>query len=386
MSERKRIAFVCDWDASNPNLMSGASFYMRKAFIDAGHDVVDIFPTSASLLAKAAIGLSMLTVGPIRLAGQYANPKRTKTYVAAASRVAQSMLDRAGPVDFVFSQSALPMGLLRTERPMVMTADQPFLTYTKGYVSNPAPSFIRDGEWLQRSVAERSTYMLYPSDWAREAFQQECPQFAAKSLTIPWGGNLRLEPAPDQVAGWIAQRSEAPRPTLTFIGRDWNRKGGDIVSQTVDILRSEGIEIQLNIIGCTPELAPHESTQVIASLDKQTPEGWEAFTRIMAASTLLFVPSRAEAYGHVFCEAAAFGIPSASAAVGGIPSIITHGENGILLPLSEGPASFAAAIRQLCSSRESYRAVANGAYRRYRERLSWKAFAEAVVNLPLLQR
>jgi glycosyltransferase involved in cell wall biosynthesis len=59
--------------------------------------------------------------------------------------------------------------------------------------------------------------------------------------------------------------------------------------------------------------------------------------------------SRDEAFGNVFAEAMASGLPIVGSTVGGIPELVEHGRNGYLVPPRE-PRALAAAIRLLADN------------------------------------
>jgi glycosyltransferase involved in cell wall biosynthesis len=59
--------------------------------------------------------------------------------------------------------------------------------------------------------------------------------------------------------------------------------------------------------------------------------------------------SRDEAFGNVFAEAMASGLPIVGSTVGGIPELVEHGKNGYLVPPRE-PRALAAAIRLLADN------------------------------------
>ena len=59
--------------------------------------------------------------------------------------------------------------------------------------------------------------------------------------------------------------------------------------------------------------------------------------------------SREEAFGNVFAEAMASGLPIVGSTVGGIPELVEHGKNGFLVPPRE-PRALAAAIRLLADN------------------------------------
>ena len=64
------------------------------------------------------------------------------------------------------------------------------------------------------------------------------------------------------------------------------------------------------------------------------------------AADVVLVPSRSESFGLVALEAAACGVPVVAAAVGGLRTLIDHGETGFLVEQRD-PSAFATAVRSL---------------------------------------
>lgn len=65
----------------------------------------------------------------------------------------------------------------------------------------------------------------------------------------------------------------------------------------------------------------------------------------VAAADLFVLPSRAEGLGSSLLLAMALGRAAVAARVGGVPELIRHGENGLLVPPGD-PGALAAALRQ----------------------------------------
>ena len=70
----------------------------------------------------------------------------------------------------------------------------------------------------------------------------------------------------------------------------------------------------------------------------------------------LAVPSLSEALPQVIVEALCIGIPTVASAVGGIPTFLTHGRTGLLVPPADVPA-LAAALKQLLTQPELYQTL-----------------------------
>src|SRR5690606_32994569 len=89
------------------------------------------------------------------------------------------------------------------------------------------------------------------------------------------------------------------------------------------------------------------------------------------ASDLLIHPSRAEGQGLVLLEAMLLQIPVLASDVGGIPSVVTHGETGWLVP-PDDPEALRDGFTRLAGDEELRRALAARAEREY-----WSRFQRA---------
>jgi len=139
----------------------------------------------------------------------------------------------------------------------------------------------------------------------------------------------------------------------------------------------------LTIIGCQapPDTLLPSNVEVVGFVNKGTSEGKELIERHLRESHIFFMPSRAEAYGLVFCEASAFGLPCVARDVGGISSIVENGFNGWLLPLDASADDYAKRIQELFCDRETYRTAARNGRRLFDVRLNWDVAASQVIAL-----
>jgi glycosyltransferase involved in cell wall biosynthesis len=69
------------------------------------------------------------------------------------------------------------------------------------------------------------------------------------------------------------------------------------------------------------------------------------------AADMFTLPSSAEAFGNVFAEALASGLPIVGSSIGGIPDLVEHGTNGLLVQAGNIEA-LAGAIRYLADDPE----------------------------------
>jgi glycosyltransferase involved in cell wall biosynthesis len=155
------------------------------------------------------------------------------------------------------------------------------------------------------------------------------------------------------------------------------------VLRAARIMNATGIPTRLTIVGCTPfkEADVPPFVELAGFLSCMVPAERKRLEALYCRSHFLVLPSRAEAFGIVLCEAAAFGVPSFASATGGIPSIIDDRVTGGLLPPDADAAQYAAGLGALFEHREHYRAVAMAAYARYRRQLNWDVACEAALAL-----
>jgi glycosyltransferase involved in cell wall biosynthesis len=93
----------------------------------------------------------------------------------------------------------------------------------------------------------------------------------------------------------------------------------------------------------------------------------DALPPLYAAADLFAWPALREAYGMVFLEAQAAGLPVVAGADGGVPEVVAEGETGRLTPPGN-PRAFAAALRALLDDDGERRRLGAGARRRVAER------------------
>ena len=366
-------------DAADPSRSSGYPFWMRQGFLDMGCTVIDAFP----LNPERPKWLRFKSIQH-RLKGEYYTDNRSP----AALRRMAAAIERAVAgrhVDFVFSLHTAPVSTLDLGVPIVVVHDQTFrerLAYFAYEARPPAQDYV-DEALAQEGLAYRNADLCaFPSQRSLDSIAAQYDVSPAKLLLVPWGANLAAEPARETVHELIDARAFRPLQII-FVGVEWQRKGGPVMMEACRILRERGVDISLLIIGCEPALPlPHWVT-VVPKLDKRVPEQAAEYDAYLRRAHLLFLPSRVEAYGHVFCEAAAYGVPAVATDVGGIPTIVQHDVTGLCLPLDSPPTDFADAIGVLVADPARYRRLSRAARDRYEQKLNWRAFCGTIVEQAL---
>jgi len=187
----------------------------------------------------------------------------------------------------------------------------------------------------------------------------------------PMGANLDGDPGP------LPPRDAGGELRLLFVGYEWERKGGPLTLQAVIELRKRLANVSLHVVGCSPaEARSVEGVVLHGRLRKSMPEEFRRLQELYRSSSFFFLPTRREAFGIVYCEACAFGLPIVATDTGGVGEIVRNGENGMILPPAACAEEYADSIERIWTDPRLYRSMQEGARRAYVERLSWQNWGE----------
>ena len=242
---------------------------------------------------------------------------------------------------------------------------------------------LKAGNIMYKKAMNKAAAAVFSADWASQSAIRDYGAFPDKVFTIPFGANMRECPGIDEVKSWVIARKESALCDFLFLGVDWQRKGGPDALRIVVELNRLGVKAKLTVVGCQPDI-PEEFrpyVHLIGFLNKENPEDYKKFVNIMAQSTALLLPSLAECYGCVFCEANAFGLPVLGRNTGGIPEIIKDGINGLLFERYETPETFALRWKQIWQDKSQYESMAIKARVEYDDRLNYDVFVSRLEGL-----
>lgn len=144
---------------------------------------------------------------------------------------------------------------------------------------------------------------------------------------------------------------------LGIIGRLVRQKGHSVALEALSNLKD--ISCELVIVGDGEE--KENLIRYASELGVSDRVVWKKFTtnvsELYGDCDVVLVPSRWEGLGIVVLEALASERVVIASAVGGIPEIITSGENGILVP-EEDAHALSSTIRECVENKEASRAIA----------------------------
>ncbi|MBA4040225.1 MAG: glycosyl transferase group 1 [Sphingobium sp.] len=279
--------------------------------------------------------------------------------------------------DIVIAVGAMhKMTFVANRYPVIHVSDGLFATIVGYYekFGRFRQSVLREGHEDHQRVLDKTGMVLFASHWASDSALALYDVELARTRVVPFGANLDGDPP-------FRQRTASGPLNLLFVGYDWKRKGGDIVLAAFRELRERLPDAELHIIGCTPAAAGGcEGVYVHGRLDKSNPDDYALLQQCYDRASIFFLPSRQEAFGMVFCEAAAYGIPVVSTATGGVPTVVAHDETGLLKPITASASAYADAIETLWRAPDRYAKMSLAARNRYDTMLNWRAWGAELQN------
>ena len=186
------------------------------------------------------------------------------------------------------------------------------------------PNVRRDGD-----IFNAAQLIVATSAWAAHSVRTEYPACTPEIAVMPNPGELSAFDS-----GWATERYARAvatpdyRPRVLFMGGDFARKGGyDLLDAwrtgrffdraTLDIVTSFSVD---------PRRVPQGAT-IHPRVNAHTAE-WRALWR---SADVFAMPTHDEAFGLVFQEASAAGLPAIGTRINAIPELIEDGASGLLI-------------------------------------------------------
>ncbi len=374
-----KFAFTTTFDSSDVQNWSGTPFYMSNAFAEQGIEIERIGNLKRHLPPYFKLKQFWKKIA----CGQRESP-RFNTYVAQHySQQVAKQLEKT-PVNAIIAPLISPIAYLDCKQPIVLWTDALYaslLGFYGGFSSHAATS-IKQGNHLTHECLKRCSLAIFSSEWAARSAIEIYGASKEKIKVVPFGANIQCNHTLEDIRSFLKSRSRKV-VKLLFIGKHWERKGGDIVFNVAKALHAAGQPVELNFIGCYPpsDVEVPDYIKCHGFISKRTPEGIEKMVRLLQESHFLFVPSRAECFGIVFAEANAFGLPCLTSYVGGISTAVKDNINGMTFGLDASIEKYCDYIMNLMQHYDNYEQLALSSFQEYETRLNWKTAANSVIQL-----
>jgi hypothetical protein len=239
---RYNIAYVSTYDVRDIENWSGIPFFMGRLLEKYIGNVTYI----DGLMHYRSLGDEIKHFYYKLFLHQKYFKERTK---ACGQHYGRQINDRLkhGDFDLIFTPSTVPIAYLETEIPIVVWTDATFSSMVNYYFTDLCEETIRDGNRMERLSLGKCRLVVFSSEWAaRSAVMDYCiPE--SKIEIIQFGANLVDIPEKRNITEQLSNPLE-----ILFVGKEWERKGGDEVYQTFIQLNRCGIATHLTIVGSVP--------------------------------------------------------------------------------------------------------------------------------------
>jgi glycosyltransferase involved in cell wall biosynthesis len=226
---------------------------------------------------------------------------------------------------------------------------------------------------IVRAVLARASLVLALSEAWRTTLQEISPQARIEVLM-----NAVPLPPSDGVS------APGPQPTLLFFGEIARHKGVFELARAFARVANELPELRLIYAGTGSGV--EETRRLVEQFGlggRVKFTGWlqaERKRATLAGATMFVLPSFVEGMPMALLEAMSFGLPVIATPVGGVPEIVTHGLDGLLVPPGDIDA-LAAAITRLTSDPELRARLGRAARETVAKRFSLDSAVEQLLGI-----
>lgn len=227
------------------------------------------------------------------------------------------------------------------------------------------PPARTEGLRLERSMYSGAHHVFTMGDPARRSLIADYG--IAKDRITVTGGGINFAGLP------VPQSEPASEPRILFIGREFERKGGEILLEAFHSVRERVPAATLHIVG------PRRRFTGQGIIAHGLINDRERISELYGLARLVCAPSLYEPWGFVLTEAMAHGVPCVGTTVQSIPEILDNGRAGMLVPPGDIHALAEAIVRLLEDDLLASQLAAHGR-RRVAQHYTWDRVVDAMAS------
>lgn len=218
----------------------------------------------------------------------------------------------------------------------------------------------------QKESLEQSDGVVVQASYTAEAIARDFDYPREKITATGLGPAL---PSPGRSAvSFDTSRYEAGR--ILFVGRDWKRKGGDLLVEAFRMVQAEIPRATLTIVGPSAPPTEGEGIRFIGPLNKAKLSQRRRLEQLFLNSSVFCMPSESEPWGLVYVEAAQAGMPIVGFHEWSLPDIVEHKVSG-WLATERSAEALAEGLVSVLRDPQAMSQMGQAAYDRVREVLDW---------------
>ncbi len=239
------------------------------------------------------------------------------------------------------------------------------------------------GDRSQRNIPQsvrdlpipRSQHLIVHSQFVKDTLLARHAVFPERITVVPHGEFSLYKRWNDQ--DWPEREG-----TILFFGRIWPYKGLEYLIAAEPIISAACPQAHFIIAGQGENFDRYRAMMVhperFEVLNKYIPR--EDVPRLFQQASVVVLPYIEASQSGVIPLAYAFGRPVVATTVGGIPEVVAHGRDGLLVPPRDSDA-LAQAVVTLLRDRKTRHRMGEQALEKTRNELSWTAIAHQVIKV-----
>jgi alpha-maltose-1-phosphate synthase len=378
------ILLLCEGNAETRDSWSGTSKSLVDSLRAVGHTV---YCGDVDLYGITRVAVLAATWAPTRFRWWARYHLGAVPFEFRSRRAQKHIRAYKGRIDLILQIGATfePRG--RGTIPYVLYCDGNARFAERGQTGGQAevtaltPAELADTIDRECSVYGSASAVMTLSEVLRQSFIEDFGKPEDRTVTVGAGPNF------DPAEALGIEVTAAKQPTILFVGRSFERKGGDLLLSAFSTVREHVPDAQLVIAGPSNLDIAGPGIRLLGSLRKEVPEEWAVLRDAYSGASVFCLPTRFEPFGLVFVEAMFFGLPCVGPDSWAVPEIIVSEETGILVPPGD-EAALAEALITLLQAPEQARQMGRAGRARAIQRLGWDAVAarvDAVLDLVVVE-
>lgn len=364
-----RVFGVIDEDPYAVPTWSGTSRYFFGALRDAGvlAGAIDCEPDKLSAL----IG-KLRNVQPSMPSWRFSYHVDPKMSELRSRIVTDKLTAMSAHYDVLLQIGAWYKLWNRVDKPVVSYHDGNLAARMASPLGVPKLSARRIGRALafERDVYSGHSAIFTMSNWLADSFVKDFGVPRNKVHAVYAGINMP-EPVAKEPGTYAA-------PSILFVGKDFPRKGGEVLLEAFAKVRREIKDAKLTLVG--PQIEnPPPGVVCAGFISKSSPEGLRNLSELYRSASLFVLPSLYEPFGIAFCEAMAHGLPCIGTSICAMPEIIEANTTGLLVPPRDAEA-LAKAMLSLLTDERAREQMGIAARKRYEALFTWDRVIGRIVS------
>ena len=369
-TDRLHLLLLAEGDPETPDSWSGTSRRIVEGLRAAGHTVTTADCELTGLGRLSALALTW-------------HPSRPRWWVRyhlgsvgfrMRSALAQAVIDAHPKIDLIVQVGATFLPRVAVHKSLVVLTDGNIvLSEAAAGVAATDAAFLSARERTRVRVREQRVYdvadlVISLSDRVARSCVEDFGVPAERVRTMYAGPNID--------AGRFGDTLPIPQdvpPTILFVGRQWERKGGDVLIRVFARVRARVPDARLVVIGPRLVSPLPAGVEFLGLVDKESPAGWERIRRAYVEASVFCLPSRFEGFAISVLEAMMFGRPCVTCRFPWMESEMV--EDGVTGYVIEGSDELQLEQRlvTLLTDKKSAEGMGQVAASRVRDRYNWPA-------------